>query len=296
MLLLTLLAALETPDCLSVTVADEALGARVREELLATVGLPLGDACSTMVNIDAARLLTVTARSVSPPVVLQESLGSRLAPALATHVAEVVRGVLLEVEVRQRPPVAAVVKPQPVLPQPVIVESKRRRQFELRVGTGALISTGGLSTGLGVELHGAVRFNSVLVAGLGVLGTPLRSTRVVEQGELRAQPFAAWASFGVTLPSEGRVALTAAIVAGAWLVPLEGVANAPFIGARAVGVTPSTGLDVCVSFRLVEVVGLWAGVTTHWLFQRLALDVAGQFSTAFGPLVVFPRAGVEVLW
>lgn len=286
-----LLAGLASTDCVTLAIDDEALAVRVKDELEAVVQLPVVEAgCATVVAIDGARRLTVTASAVTPPVVFDEVLAGNSAVATATHVAEVVRGVLLEVEERQRPP-----PPPPVVITPPAPRPAPEPRFEARLGGGALFAEGGLSVAGLVELQAALRVGR-LAFGLGGLGSVTPSSRAVPEGRLLARPFAAWAFTSLRVALSERWSLTPCISAGAFVVPLEGDAVSPFSGARAVGFSAALGLEVRTAYAFTRWLGVWASVQAQFLLQPLRLDVSGARASMVGPLLAAPCAGLEVRW
>ncbi len=295
-----MLSALPT-DCVALRVAsDLALELRLKDELLATVGLPVRDdvTCATSVIVDDDRRLVVTATGVAPPVVLGETLGGGSVVTRAAHIAEIVRGVLLEVEQRSRPPADRQVVVESPPPPPAVLPKPEPspERLEVRFGGGGVLAMGGLSPGLSVEAGAAFHLSKVFAVGVGVLGTAVQTARTVPEGVLRARPFAAWLAISSRFPAATSWNVSLSVtVGGAWL-PLEGIAVAPFEGAQANAWSVTTGADVRVAWRLAGPVGLWLGVAFDWFWHRPALEVAGQGAAAFGPLAGRARGGLEVAW
>lgn len=303
MLLTLLLSAAPSTDCVALDgPASSPLLGRLREELAVTVGRPVvgaGTACDTTLTLsDDARRLRIEARGATPPVLLDEPAGPGSLATIAAHLAEVVRGALLEVEVRAQAPPAAPPAPARIddVPLPPPPPPEQVRRLEARVGVGVVSLTGGLGPAPGVEGSVGWRFSQRVGASLTVAGAPLPAMRVVAEGRLLASPVAAWGLLATHLPIGSAVELALGVGGGAALFALEGRAEAPFVGGRATGVSALALVDLSLKVRLVGALSVWLAGAGMALLQRLTLTVTGGPVASLGPLLFWPRAGVELAW
>ncbi len=293
-MVLALLAAMwAQDDCVTVTSTDVALAVRVREELR-TVGLSVRDdvLCDTLITLDD--VLRVVASGVAPPVVFEEPWQDGSVAVRAAHVAEVVRGVLLEVQERARAPAPApVAPPPPEAPSPVV---KPRELVALRVGGGVAAGLGGLGPSSLVEVGAALFVTPSVFVGVGLAGAPTESTRDVAEGRLGARPLLAWAAGGARFPAASWWHVAASVNVGAQWLLLRGLATAPHVGTTGSTWSATLGAELRLVVRIAGPLGVWAGVAGDWVFSAAVLDVNGVEAARYGPLVGRARGGLEVAW
>ncbi len=306
MLVLVPLTTSPVNGCVGLAVPDETLlTVRIHDEIAALVGLPVvmvteaDSECATLVKLDPAmRSLQVVARTVEPPVIVTEVLKNATPSSLASHVAEVVRGVLLEVEVRAHPverpsaPVAVPTVPAPMAP--VVVATHDR--FDLAVAASGLVSSGGLGPGLEVQVSGGWGFNRWLRLAVSLVLPLVAQQLILPEGQVRVSSFGAWFALQGRLPVGESVELRLGAGVGGWSLAARGVANAPFTGAEGSMTTPAVVVDASGRWTLIGPVGLFLGLSGHLLPARLALDVAGRTAAFSGPVIAAGQLGVDDSW
>ncbi len=321
--LLVLLAA--EPDVCLVNEAEATpLLVRTRAELASALGGPVTvvptdtASCVNLVVIDEAEHRIVL-RLSGGSLVIEEPYDAK-APlsVVASHVAEMLRAALLEVETREAARAQARTKAmvgggapvtgsQPSAIPPAEVERASRAPTpapsmgdattgRVTLSPGVLLGVGGLGPAPVVLADVTVRAWRWGSWGVTVLG-PLGSLTVrVPEGTAWLRPVAGWVSVFASLFSNERWLVALGVGVGARWSHVEGRAVAPFEGASGDGVAALFAAEARLDVR---VVGPWCArvaASAQTDAPRLTVETAGVAAANFGRLIGVLSIGVGVSW
>ena len=283
---------------------DSALTRRITAELR-TFGIsvravaPVDEVpCSTKVLLDeSARRFQLLVRFVSGPTVTTETLDASTGIA-AAHVAEVVRAALLGVELKARattPPTLPTLRTKAPSTQALPTEVMPSR-FSVGISAAGLLSAGGTSPGVMLQVDGALWLSRWLGAGVSITGPLVAPQLVVSSSAVTVRPWSAWCSLQARWPIGARIELSGLVGAGASWVFVEGQTAPPYIGTTANHVVLSLLIEARSRFHLSGPLSAFIGLGAQVTAPRLAIDASSSKIATFGLPIGTARAGLELLW
>ncbi len=282
---------------------------RTRAELASAVGAPISvvptdtASCANLVVVDEVEHHIVLRLSHGAPVIEEPYDPAAPLSVVASHIAEMLRAALLEVETREaaRAATLAMVKAdgglavsaapelEPIAPAPLA-------RGRVTLSPGAMLSVGGLAPAPVVLLDVTVRAWQRLWFGVTAFA-PVGSLWVrVPEGMAWLRPVGGWVSVYASLLANERVQVQLGAGVGARWSHVEGRAVAPFESASGDRVSALFEAEARLDVRLFGPWGARVAASVQTDAPRVTVETAGVSAASFGRLVGVFSAGVNVSW